>query len=80
MREAWWSASVLGVRCTAFGVRLACLRHATAIAPNCSLVVPNSYMWRIAGAAGTPPDVGLPDPGDGILAAHAHSGVSVSHT
>src|SRR3954451_4856629 len=40
MREAWWSLMVIGVRNAALGLRLACLRQATEMAPNCSLVVP----------------------------------------
>src|SRR5579862_554680 len=35
----------------AFGLRQACFRQATAIAPNCRDVVPYSCMWRRAASA-----------------------------
>ena len=48
MREFWWSSSVIGFVIIALPFIMACLRVATAIAPNCWLVVPYSCMWRRA--------------------------------
>ena len=48
MRDAWWSATVIGLRIIARGFIDPCVRSATATAPNCSLVQPYSIMWRRA--------------------------------
>ena len=48
MREAWWSAIVIGVRMTAWGFRIAWPRNATATSAYWSSVVPYSIRWRIA--------------------------------
>ena len=45
-REAWWSAIEIGSRFWAAGLRPACLRKATAIAPYCSEEIPCSCIWR----------------------------------
>ena len=50
-RDAWWSASVMGSRMSAFGFRTAWLRMAHATSPKWSSVVPWSSMWRRAMSA-----------------------------
>ena len=40
MRDAWWSATVMGSRITAFGLSRACARSATGTAASSALVVP----------------------------------------
>ena len=40
MRDAWWSARVIGSRNRASGFFVAHSRWPTAIAPSCSVVVP----------------------------------------
>ena len=47
MREAWWSARVIGVRMTAAGLRIACPRNAIATSAYWSSVVPYSMRWRM---------------------------------
>ena len=51
-RDAWCCSSVSGrPYMTARGFRWALAYEATATAPNCALVVPNSCMWRRASSA-----------------------------
>ena len=44
--EARWSATVIGVRITAPGLREAWSRKVTATCANCSLALPYRCMWR----------------------------------
>src|SRR5216684_8419363 len=62
-RAARYSSSVKGVRITASGFRLACLRNAHATAPSCSVVVPYSSMCQRMKGAGRSHAVGKPQSG-----------------